>query len=141
MVDERVDWFAERASSATSGDVAAPDETVEIAVTGRMPEQRGGTTASHRRLEPITSLLEPTLEEEQHTLTITELDMLREDYEAEHTLTQAGSQALRDAVADLKATQQARAANAGTATVELPEQPQAETIDTQKTHKLRSSGR
>ena len=65
--------------------------------------------------------------------------MLREDYEAEYTLTQEASKALRDAVADLKATQAARAANADTATLEMPQQPQTETIETQQTQKLRSS--
>ena len=67
------------------------------------------------------------------TLTIVELDMLRQDDEAEHTLTQQGSQALRDALADLKATKAARAATAATAdtsTLESPQLPQPETDDT-----------
>jgi hypothetical protein len=67
--------------------------------------------------------------DEQMALTIVELDMLRQDYETEHTLTQHGSQALRDAVADLKATQAARDAQAEqTATLELP-QSRTDTAD------------
>jgi hypothetical protein len=60
-------------------------------------------------------------DDEQMTLTIVELDLLRQDYEAEYTLTQQASQALDDAVADLKATQAARAATAETATLESPQ--------------------
>jgi hypothetical protein len=53
--------------------------------------------------------------------------MLRQDYEAEHTLTQQGSQALREAIADLAATKAARAAAAET--TELPRPTDAEPGD------------
>jgi hypothetical protein len=68
--------------------------------------------------------------------TIVEVEMLRQDYEAEHTLTQAANQELRDAVAVLEATQATRAASAETATLEIP---QAESIELTQPHKLRSS--
>ena len=77
----------------------------------------------------------PQSGDEQHTLTIVELDMLRQDYEAEHTMTQSANEELRDALADLEATQAARAANAETATLEIP---QEESIETQPTQRLRS---
>jgi hypothetical protein len=88
-------------------------------------------TAMQQAHQPKSDVLERTMADEQMTLTIVELDMLRQDYEAEHTLTQQGSQALRDAVADLKATQAARAAKVEqTATLELP-QSEADTADSQ----------
>ena len=56
------------------------------------------------------------MNDEQMTLTIVELDMLRKDYEAEHTVTQHASQALRDAVADPSKPLKQRAPR-------LPQQP------------------
>jgi hypothetical protein len=135
MVHERVDWFADRAAAdaAAPTESSAADDTIESAATARIEQQQ---------LEATADLLESTFDDDrQHTLTITELDMLREDYEAEHTLTQTGSKELRDAIADLKATQEARAASASTAKLERPEPRQAEPVDTQKTRKLRSSRR
>jgi len=67
--------------------------------------------------------------DDQMALTIVELDLLRQDYEAEHTLTQQTSEALRDAVASLEATKAARAATAETATMEMPQQSDVETAD------------
>ena len=103
---ERVDGFADRAPVIDIG--AVGDDTVEEnAATTRMPD----------------------IDDEKLTMTIVELDMLRQDYEAEHTLTQQSSQALRDAVADLAATKAARAATAETSTLESPRVSQAETSD------------
>jgi hypothetical protein len=140
VVDEHVDWFADRADAAANAGVA--DETIEDAATARMSELDSSATVRKPPLEPKADVSEPTIDDEQQTLTIVELDMLREDYEVEHTLTQQANKTLRDAVADLKATQAARAAdaaNADTATLETPQEPQAETIETQSTQRLRSS--
>jgi hypothetical protein len=104
-----------------------------------MPELDSAPHAPQQRPAPKAEVAETRIADEQHTLTIVELDMLRQDYETEHTLTQASSKELRDAVADLRATQAARAASAETATMEMPQQPQAETIETQPTQRLRSS--
>ncbi len=84
------------------------------------------------------------IDDEQHTLTVFELDMLRQDWETEHTLTHASNKALRDAVADLKATQAALAAGAASAevaTLKMPQQAEAEDepTTTQRTQRLRSS--
>jgi hypothetical protein len=54
--------------------------------------------------DPTAVLVEANGDDERHTLTVAELDILRADYEAEHTLTQESSEALRDALADLKAS-------------------------------------
>jgi hypothetical protein len=135
MMNERVDWFAERPDPAAN-DAAAGGETVEEhAATARMPGL--DTAATVRQPSPPSKpdLSKRPVDDEPMTLTIVELDLLRQDYEAEHTLTQQGSQALRDAVADLKATKAARDATAETATMELPEQSQAET--TASTARLR----
>jgi hypothetical protein len=63
------------------------------------------------------------------TLTIVEVDLLRQDYEAEHTLTQQASLALRDAIADLAATKAARAAIIEASTLESPQLSQSESGD------------
>lgn len=134
--DARVDWFADPAGPTAPAGAAAADPTIEEAAPVQLV---GAVTVPEQPPERAVDVADPTIEDEQHTLTIVELDMLREDYEAEYTLTQEASKALRDAVADLKATQAARAANADTATLEMPQQPQTETIETQQTQKLRSS--
>ncbi len=110
-------------------DLDVGDVTIEEnAATVRMQDIDAAVTALQQSHEPKADVLERTMADEKMRLTIVELDMLRQDYEAEHTLTQQGSQALRDAVADLKATQAARAATAEqTATLELPEQSPTET--------------
>jgi len=137
-VGQRADWFGDRADTAPTANSTVADATIEHAATARMPELDSAATAAQQTLEPTTDVSEPAVDDEHHTLTIVEIDMLREDYEAEHTLTQAGSQSLRDALADLKATQAALAAGAATATLEMP-QPEAETMETQQTQRLRSS--
>jgi hypothetical protein len=135
IADERVDWFGDGDDRAAIA--AAPDPTLESASTALMPELES-TLASQPPLAS-ESMDEPTIDDQQHTLTIAELELLRQDYEAEHTLTQEANQALRDALADLKATQAAaRAANVDTATFEVPE-PSSETSDTLPARKLRSS--
>jgi hypothetical protein len=139
VAGERVDWFADRAAAAAIANPPVADATSEDAATARMPEMDSAATVRQQPPELQADVSEPTINDEQHTLTIVELDMLREDYEAEHTLTQAANKELRDAIADLKATQAARSASADTATLEMPQPAQAETIDTQPTQKLRSS--
>jgi len=59
------------------------------------------------------------------TMTLVDLDLLRQDYEAELTLTQLNSPALRDAVADLKVTEAALAAGEKTAVYETLEDYEA----------------
>jgi hypothetical protein len=139
MVDERIDWFGDRAGAAATAAPAVAEATIEDAATARMPEMDRAGTTRQQPVEPETDVSDPTIDDQQHTLTIVELDMLRQDYEVEHTLTQAANQELRDAVADLKATQAARAASADTATLEMPQQAPTEATETQRTQKLRSS--
>jgi hypothetical protein len=108
IANESAAELADRANTSAVDD--AGNESIEdSAATARMP-------------------VDAAIDDEQMTLTIVELDMLREDYETERTLTQQASQALRDALADLKATKAARAAAAEAATMELP-QSQTETAD------------
>jgi hypothetical protein len=81
VMNERVDGFADRANAS----------------------------AVHQQSRhPKADLSERTMDDDQMTLTMVELEMLRQDYEAENTLTQQTSEALRDAVADLNATKAAR---------------------------------
>jgi hypothetical protein len=82
------------------------------------------SVAPPQRLTPKSDVAQRSVanHDDEMTMTIAELDMLRQDYEAEHTMTQEANKALRDALADLKTTQAARAANAEVATMEIPEQ-------------------
>lgn len=120
--DEHVDWFRAHPGTAATAAAADGDDTLETAATTRMPQPEGPTTVSTPALESTAAVAETAIDDddEQHTLTIVELDMLRQDYETEHTLTQQSSKALRDAVADLQATQAARAAAGETVTLEMP---------------------
>jgi hypothetical protein len=129
IADERIDWFQDRAAAAATATVAGSDATIEHAATARIPDLDGAANARQQPLPPTGEVSDATIDDRQHTLTIVDIDILRQDYEAEHTLTQAGSQELRDAVAELKATQAARASSADTATLEMP----------QPTQRLRSS--
>ena len=81
-----------------------------------MPDLDAAATVGQQSLPSHARSCQSSQRDDEMTLTIVELDMLREDYEAEHTLTQQASQALRDALADLKATKAARAAAAATPT-------------------------
>jgi phage tail protein X len=123
---ERVAWFEDRVDAAASDDAAVADETIEEnAATVRMPEG-GGSIQPTPGARAARS--QRALDDEPMTLTIVDLDMLRQDYEAEHTLTQALSEELRSAVADLEATKAARAAARETADAE-GRQPSAGTND------------
>jgi hypothetical protein len=130
VMSEGIDWFADRADASAIDDAAVGDETIEEdTITARTPIL---DTAATVRQQPPKAKPDPSnepIDDEQMTLTIVELDMLRQDYEAEHTLTQHGSQAMREAIADLKATKAARAAAVETPTLELPQQSQDETTD------------
>ena len=137
VVGEHVDWLEDRVDAAAAAVVDA-DATIEHAPSAQTELDRTATIRQ-QPLEPKAAASEPTIDDEQHTLTIVELDILRQDYEAEHTQTQEANKALRDALADLKATQAARAASAETATVEMPQQSEAEATETQQTRRLRSS--
>jgi hypothetical protein len=122
VIGEHVDWLEKRAAAPVLAHSAVTD-----------------ATAPQQPLERDVDVSEPTIDDEKHTLTIVELDILRQDYEAEHTLTQEANQALRDAVADLRATQAARNASADAETGEMPQQSQTEATETQQTARLRSS--
>jgi hypothetical protein len=118
--DDRSEWLAHRPDAATT---TAEDGTLESATTALLPQPEGAH-GTERAPEATMAADDTTVvDDEQHTLTIVELDMLRQDYESEHTLTQQTSKALQDAVADLKATQAARAAAGATATLEMPPPP------------------
>jgi Tfp pilus assembly protein FimV len=121
--DEHAEWFSAGADVAAT---AVGDDTLESAATALLPQPEGAH-GTERAAEAMMGADDATVvDDEQHTLTIVELDMLRQDYESEHTLTQQTSKALQDAVADLKATQAARAAAGQTATVEMPQAPRGD---------------
>jgi hypothetical protein len=109
--------------------IDAREDTLEdAALTTRLPNAAADTVRQPRPAPPAPDHTAETVNEpiddekdDRHTLTVVELDMLRQDYETEHTLTQQSSQALRDAVADLEATKKAHAATAETATLESPQ--------------------
>ncbi len=134
VMNERVDWFAARANAPASNDAVVSDQSIdENAATTQMPDLAAAATVVQQSLPSTPDPANRAAGDDDMTLTIVELDMLRQDYEAEHTLTQQASQALRDALADLKATKAARAATAATAdtsTFESPQLPQSETDDT-----------
>ena len=137
--DEPVDWLGDRAAAAAVANPTIVDSTIESAATVQFPSPANAAPVQHQQLAPHVDISGPTIDDEQHTLTIVELDILRQDYEAEHTLTQESNKALRDAVADLKATQAALAASADTATLEMPKRPEPQTEETQPVPKRRSS--
>jgi hypothetical protein len=127
VINERIDWFAARADSSAIEEATVDDDTIEeTAATARMPDV---ATVRADSSESAHDVANRPMDDEQMTLTIVELDLLRQDYEAERTLTHEASQALRDAVADLKATKAARAAIAETSTLELLELSQAEATE------------
>ena len=116
--------------SARAYVIDARDDTMEeSAPTTRMPDIAAEETIDQQPRSATPDRSEQTIDDEKMTLTIVELDMLRQDYEAEHTLTQQSSEALRDALADLAATKKAHAATAETATLESPQMSPAETND------------
>jgi hypothetical protein len=119
-VNERIAWFEDRVDAVPTDDAAVGDETIEENVaTARLPDI-GSVAAAVPQQAPAVDYSERTISDEQMTLTIVELDMLRQDYEAEHTLTQALSQELHNAVADLEATKAARAAARDSAKIQPP---------------------
>jgi hypothetical protein len=123
VLQERVDWFANRADAAAAAAVANTEEIrEEDAATLRMADFDITATVRHEPRRSALEVDEPVMDDEQLALTNVELEMLRQDYEAEHTMTQQANKALRDAVAELHATEAARAAAADAATVELPHQ-------------------
>jgi hypothetical protein len=94
----------ERPAPRRSAAVATGGETVEDdAATVRMPDAHA-INAREPSPEPDVNRSLRAMDDEQMTMTIPQLDMLRQDYEAERTLTQQLSPELRDAVADLQAT-------------------------------------
>lgn len=118
--------------------IDARDDTMEESgPTARMPDIAAEETVRQQPPSSKPDRSEETIDDEKHALTIVELDMLRQDYEAEHTLTQQASQELRDAVADLQATKAAHAATAETATLESPQVSQEETTADSPTARVR----
>jgi hypothetical protein len=144
VMNERVDWFAERADAAASDAAAVGDPTIEEnAATTRLPDLDTAVIVHQQSRQAEAARSKQSIDDEDMTLTIVELDMLRQDYETEHTLTQA-SQALRDAVADLKATQAALAATAETSTMELPQESESELAESaapSRTARVRTNNR
>ena len=139
IVDPRVDWFGDRADAATVA-IPAAAATMENAATAKMlPDLDRTDTVRQPPLEPAADITDSTLDDQGHTLTVVELDILRQDYEAQHTLTQHGNKELREALADLRATQAGHAAAGDTATLEMPQQAPVEALESQRTQKLRSS--
>ena len=124
VADERVD------ESGRAYILDARDDTVEESFpTARMPAVATDPTVRQQAPSSKPDDSEQPINDEKHTLTVVELDMLREDYETEHTLTQQSSQALRDALADLAVTKASHAATAETATLESPQVSQQEPTD------------
>jgi hypothetical protein len=130
---------AEEESTTPAPVSNAADEAPAEAATVRMaPDPATEATARQQRPAPERDRALAPIDDEKHTLTIVELDMLREDYEAEHTLTQQGSQALRDALADLATTRAAHTATAETATLESPVADVSDSTIDAPTARLRS---
>jgi phage tail protein X len=129
MMDERIDWFADRADGSASNATVGDETIEENAATIRMPDLDAALTVRQQSPQSKPDHSNRATDDDQMTLTIVELEALRQDYEAERTLTQQASQALRDAVAELKATQAARAATAETSTLEIPQQLHDEATD------------
>jgi hypothetical protein len=126
VLEERVDWFAKGTDAAVVDEAdSGKQATEENAATARMPGFETVAVVADESSPSKAGLAEPTMDD-QPTLTIVDLDMLRQDYEAEHTMTQQANKALRDAIADLEATKAAHAAAADAPTAELPQQPHAE---------------
>ena len=113
-----VDWFNAQVEKV------ADDDTTMLMVDVEAEFARRAMSNGHGA-EPSRSE-RAALDRDTHTMTHVELDLLRQDYEAELTLTQANSQALRDAVAELEATQAAYAANGETARYEALERASAD---------------
>lgn len=89
----------------------APAPTpIDSEATARLPQPARSAAPVRRSREPLASSPKDEIGDAQHTVTVVELDLLRQDYEIEHTLTQGSIQPLRDTLADLKATKAARAA-------------------------------
>ncbi len=119
--------------------IDARDDTLEESFpTARIPAVAAEPTVRQQAPTSEPGDSEPPIDDEQHTLTIVGLDMLRQDYEAEHTLTQQASQELRDAVADLQATKAGRAATAETATLESPQVAQEDATADSPTARVRA---
>jgi hypothetical protein len=118
----RVDWFTDESEENT-----VEDDTLNAATT-RMADV-GAELADHQQPAKASGVSLPAVNDEQMTMTIAEVDLLRQDYEAEHTLTQQLSQELRVAVADLEATKTARAAAGESASSEALHGPRAEAPD------------
>jgi hypothetical protein len=80
-----------------------------------------------RNAESATTINEPSrADRNTQTMTIVELELLRQDYETELTLTQHNSPAMREAIAELKATEAAYAAGGKRPTYEGGEGDQAD---------------
>jgi hypothetical protein len=119
--------------------IDARDDTLEeSSPTARIPDVATEPTVRQQAPSSKPDDSEQPINDEQRTLTIVELDMLREDYETEHTLTQQASQELRDAVADLQATKAAHVATAETATLESPQVAQEEATADSPTARVRA---
>jgi hypothetical protein len=122
VIEERADWFADRVEAVATAE--------ESAATVRMPDLDIAAAMNEQPSHATANVADQTIDDEQFTLTVAELDILRQDYETEHTLTQQSSEALREAVADLKATQAARATTTEqTVTLEVPQHSQTETTE------------
>jgi hypothetical protein len=155
LMGEGIDWFGDRVEnvSAEPTTVVGDEPIEENAATAVMQDFASAPTMRQPAPPPAAEPEQPKLkkqpkakakpepiDDEQMTLTVVELDLLRQDYEAEHTLTQQSSKALNDAVAELKATQAALAATAETSTLEIPQQAQSdaeEELTQAKTARLR----
>ena len=110
-------------------DVGTPVENDTLnAATVRMADVGAGPSDRQQAARASGVSLAP-VDDERMTITIAELDLLREDYEAEHTLTQQLSRELRAAVADLEATKAARADAGESARSESLQRPGAEMPD------------
>jgi nucleoid-associated protein YgaU len=109
--DVSVDWFAARRARnvVDESTIMMADVEAELARNQETAEMNTESLRAQR---------------DTQTMTIVELDLLRQDYETELTLTQANSQELRDAVAELTATQAAYAASGENPILEALEREQ-----------------
>jgi hypothetical protein len=124
FIDERDAYTVEYGD-----DAADPSGELPVVATDHVDLDVGmpvdtGVPADRLADEETGTLPSMPIDDEKHTVTIVELDLLRQDYEEEFTRTQELSQEVLEAVANLEAARAAHAAE--TVTSEMPRYPESE---------------
>jgi hypothetical protein len=121
LAGDSLDWFTDRSGATGRNRSMTEDETIEdVAATVRIADV-DTVTVRRPAIEPDSKPSKLSMDDEM-ALTVAEIDLLRQDYEAQLTMTQHSDDALDDAVAELeRATKLARDPSAETSTLQLPE--------------------